>query len=145
MNIKEAALLFDLTVDTLRYYEKIGVVPPVKRSQSGYRMYRTKDLNWLYLVKNLRKAGLSINSLVEFCRLSQLGSTEEVELMQKQILADQLTDLETKLADMERAKALLTYKLATYDQHIAKFKTGELTDDTIEPLWEQVDQDTCEA
>lgn len=51
MNIKKAAELFDLSVDTLRYYERIGVIPPVKRNESGYREYTTADLNWIYLAK----------------------------------------------------------------------------------------------
>ncbi|NHX33466.1 MerR family DNA-binding transcriptional regulator, partial [Escherichia coli] len=57
MNIKQAADMFGLTVDTLRYYERVGVIPPVHRNESGYRDYKTSDLNWVYLVKNLRNAG----------------------------------------------------------------------------------------
>lgn len=45
MNIKEANELFDLSVDTLRYYERIGVIPLIQRNASGYRNYTTKDLN----------------------------------------------------------------------------------------------------
>lgn len=66
MNIKKAAEMFDLTTDTLRYYERVGVIPPVHRNESGYREYSTNDLNWIYLAKNLRNAGLSVESLIEF-------------------------------------------------------------------------------
>lgn len=45
MNIKQAADMFGLTVDTLRYYERVGVIPPVHRNESGYRDYKTSDLN----------------------------------------------------------------------------------------------------
>ncbi len=62
MNIKKAAEMFDLSVDTLRYYERVGVIPPVQRNESGYRVYTTNDLNWIYLAKHLRNAGLSIES-----------------------------------------------------------------------------------
>ena len=41
MNIKKAAEMFDLSVDTLRYYERVGVIPPVQRNESGYRVYTT--------------------------------------------------------------------------------------------------------
>lgn len=137
MNIKQAAEMFDLTVDTLRYYERVGVIPPVQRNASGYRDYATSDLNWIYLAKSLRKAGLSVESLIEFATLAQLREKQNVEAAQKQILRDQLRELEDKLAEMNQVRDLLVYKLETYDDHIAKFQTGELNADNIEKLWER--------
>ncbi|MBC1611027.1 MerR family transcriptional regulator [Listeria welshimeri] len=137
MNIKQAADMFDLTVDTLRYYERVGVIPPVHRNESGYRDYKTSDLNWVYLVKNLRNAGLSVESLIEFATLAQLRETQDVEAAQKQVLIDQLKELDEKLAEMKRVRNLLVYKIDSYDSHIAKFKTGELTVENVEKLWER--------
>lgn len=77
MNIKEAAAKFDLTADTLRYYERIGVIPPVTRNDSGYRDYQVRDLNWIYLVKRLRDAGLTTESLIEFATLAQMNRTKD--------------------------------------------------------------------
>ncbi|EUJ43829.1 MerR family transcriptional regulator [Paenilisteria rocourtiae] len=136
MNIKQAAEIFSLTVDTLRYYERVGVIPPVHRNSSGYRDYSTRDLNWIYLVKNLRKAGLSVESLIEFATLAQLRETQNVEKAQKQVLRDQLKELDDKLAEMQQVRDLLVYKIETYDEHIAKFKTGEMNTENIEKLWE---------
>lgn len=137
MNIKQAAEMFGLTVDTLRYYERVGVIPPVHRNESGYRDYKTSDLNWVYLVKNLRNAGLSVESLIEFATLAQLRETENVEAAQKQVLIDQLKELDEKLAEMKQVRDLLVYKIDTYDSHIAQFKTDELTADNVEKLWER--------
>lgn len=137
MNIKKAAELFGLSMDTLRYYERVGVIPPVQRNASGYREYKTSDLNWIYLAKSLRKAGLSVESLIEFAQLAQLRERQNVEDAQKQILADQLDELDKKIMEMQEIRALLMYKIETYDDHIAKFKTGEITPDTIERLWER--------
>ncbi|RPA62456.1 MerR family transcriptional regulator [Aerococcus agrisoli] len=137
MNIKKAAELFDLTTDTLRYYERVGVIPPVTRNESGYREYTTRDLNWVYLAKSLRNAGLSIESLIEFAQLSQLRETQNVEDAQKQILADQLEELDAKMAEIKDVRELLIYKIETYDQHIAQFKEGNMTPDKIEKLWER--------
>ncbi|MBF2445659.1 MerR family transcriptional regulator [Listeria welshimeri] len=137
MNIKQAADMFNLTVDTLRYYERVGVIPPVHRNESGYRDYKTSDLNWVYLVKNLRNAGLSVESLIEFATLAQLRETQDVEAAQKQVLIDQLKELDEKLAEMKRVRNLLVYKIDSYDNHIAKFKTGELTAENVEKLWER--------
>lgn len=137
MNIKQAAEMFGLTVDTLRYYERVGVIPPVHRNESGYRDYKTSDLNWVYLVKSLRNAGLSVESLIEFATLAQLRETENVEAAQKQVLIDQLKELDEKLAEMKQVRDLLVYKIDTYDSHITQFKTGELTADNVEKLWER--------
>lgn len=83
MNIKKAAEMFDLSTDTLRYYERVGVIPPVNRNESGYRDYQIRDLNWIYLAKNLRLAGLSIESMIEFAQLSQLRGLQDVDEAQK--------------------------------------------------------------
>ena len=131
MNIKQAAEMFNLTVDTLRYYERVGIIPPVSRNSSGYRDYKTKDLNWVYLVKNLRNAGLSIESLIEFSTLAQLRDK------QKHILKEQLVELDKKLGEMQQTRELLVYKIETYEDHIAKFKAGELDPDKVEKLWER--------
>ncbi|MFE6170413.1 MerR family transcriptional regulator [Viridibacillus arvi] len=137
MNIKQAAEMFDLTVDTLRYYERVGVVPPVQRNENGYRDYTTTDLNWIYLAKNLRNAGLSVESLIEFTTLAQLRETQNVEEAQKQILRDQLKELDEKLDEMNQVRDLLVYKIESYDEHIAKFKTGEMNSKNVEKLWER--------
>ncbi|EAC4064882.1 MerR family transcriptional regulator [Listeria monocytogenes] len=137
MNIKKAAEMFDLSVDTLRYYERVGVIPPVHRNKSGYREYSTNDLNWIYLAKNLRNAGLSVESLIEFTNLAQLRGKQDVEESQKQILFDQLEELDQKITEIQEVRELLLYKIETYDEHIAKFKTGELSTEKVEKLWER--------
>lgn len=86
MKTKEVVALMNISQDTLRYYEKIGVIPPVNRDENGYRIYNDSDLNWIYLVKNLRNADVSIESLIEFCRLAQLPKNENIQTQQKQIL-----------------------------------------------------------
>lgn len=137
MNIKKVAEMFDLSVDTLRYYERVGVIPPVHRNSSGYRDYTTLDLNWIYLAKSLRNAGLSVESLIEFVKLAQLRGIQDVEEVQKQILFDQLEELDEKIAELQKVRDLLVYKIETYDDHIAKFKAGEITPDQVEKLWER--------
>lgn len=135
MNSKKVSELFDISKDTIRYYERVGVIPPISRDHNGYRVFKTKDLNWIFLVKSLRSAGLSIDSLIEFAALSQMeGDTRNP---QKQILKNQLGEVEVKLAEIKKVRDLLTYKIETYDEHIAQFQSGELTDDTVEELWKK--------
>ncbi|HGZ7157936.1 TPA: MerR family transcriptional regulator, partial [Staphylococcus aureus] len=92
MKTKEVVALMNISQDTLRYYEKVGVIPPVNRDENGYRIYNDSDLNWIYLVKNLRNAGVSIESLIEFCRLAQLPKNKNIQTQQKQILNKQLEE-----------------------------------------------------
>ncbi|MGH1789473.1 MerR family transcriptional regulator [Enterococcus faecalis] len=133
MNIKQVADMFDLTIETIRYYERVGVIPPIKRDKNGYRIFTKRDLNWVFLAKSLRNAGLSIESLIEFATLSQLEGDER--LAQKDILKDQLKELDEKIAELTQVRKLLQYKIITYDEHIAKFRAGNISDDDIEELW----------
>ena len=134
MNSKEVALMFDLPIDTIRYYERVGVIPPITRDKNGYRIYAKRDLNWIFLAKSLRKAGLSIESLIEFATLAQ-SKEGNVRAAQKQILQDQLTEINAKLEEMMHARDLLEYKIETFDEHVAKINAGELSDDEVEELW----------
>ena len=134
MNSKEVAQLFDLPIDTIRYYERVGVIPPITRDKNGYRIYAKRDLNWIFLAKSLRKAGLSIESLIEFATLAQ-SKEGHVRAAQKQILQDQLTEINAKLEEMVRARDLLEYKIETFDDHVAKINAGEMNDDEVEELW----------
>jgi DNA-binding transcriptional MerR regulator len=136
MNSKQVAELFNLSVDTLRYYERIGVIPPVSRDRNGYRNYQTNDLNWIFLAKSLRSAGLSIDSLIEFATLARNSETQNVADAQKQILIEQLEEVNKNIDEMKKTRVLLQYKIETYDDHMAKFKSGELTKENVERLWE---------
>ena len=60
-----------------------------------------------------------------------------MEESQKQILFDQLEELDQKITEMQEVRELLLYKIETYDEHIAKFKTGELSTEKVEKLWER--------
>lgn len=135
MNSKKVSELLGVSTDTLRYYERIGVIPPVERDHNGYRVYKTNDLNWIYLAKSLRSAGLSIESLIEFATLARKGGS--VRAAQKEILHEQLDTLNKKLAQMEETQALLKYKIDTFDEHLAKFDSGQMTKDHTEELWKK--------
>lgn len=139
MNIKKVSETLGLTIDTIRYYERIGVIPPVQRDANGYRDYQVNDLNWLFLAKSLKNAGLSIESLVEFSELEQ--SPNDVQGAQKDVLHEQMDKLNAKITEMEKTRELLQYKIDTYDDRLAKFKGGH---PDIEKLWEthQIDEDS---
>ncbi|MBX4266657.1 MerR family transcriptional regulator [Clostridium estertheticum] len=60
MIISQTSQKYDITADTLRYHERIGLIPPVNRNASGIRDYTEDDCNWVHFIKCMRSAGLSI-------------------------------------------------------------------------------------
>lgn len=69
MTIKEVSEKYGITGDTLRYYERIGMIPPVGRTAGGIRCYTDTDLSWIELVLCMRNAGLPLEAIVEYVRL----------------------------------------------------------------------------
>ncbi|APX73365.1 MerR family transcriptional regulator [Companilactobacillus allii] len=133
MNSKQVSEIMDLPVATLRYYEKIGVIPPIGRDKNGYRDYRPNDLNWIFLTKCLKQAGLSLKLLKEFADLNQ--KDEDTSEERKDILREQLDDLNDKLDEMNKTRDLLVHKIDTFDDHMVKFESGEMDEDHVEELW----------
>lgn len=97
MTITEVSKQFDLTADTLRYYERIGLVPPVPRNKSGIRDYDENSCRWIQLMKCMRKAGVQIEALIEYAALFQKGN-ETVEA-RKRLLIEQRNQLIDKMED----------------------------------------------
>lgn len=116
MNIKKASELSGVSSDTIRYYERIGLIPPVKRSASGIREFDEEDIRWITFSRQMRNAGLSIESLVEYLTLFQLG--DETIPTRKEIIADQIVALKQKAAELNGAIERLEFKLENYDEHM---------------------------
>ena len=113
MTIAEVSRKMDISADTLRYYERIGLIPPVKRSKSGIRDYSEKDLGWISFAKCMRSAGISIEALIEYVALFQQG--DDTITTRKQILIDQRDELEKKIKEMQGTLAYLNTKLEHYE------------------------------
>lgn len=124
MNIKQAAEQFDLTTDTLRYYERIGLIPPVSRNESGYRDYSDIDLNWVSFIKCMRDAGVSVESLIEYVSLFQEG-TDSIST-RKEILIDQRQELAEKIRVMQETLAKLDKKIEGYEENMLAFQSEHL-------------------
>ena len=70
ITIKEVSERYDLSQDTLRYYERVGMIPPVHRTASGIRDYQPDDLGWIELAKCMRGAGLPVEAIIEYVKLT---------------------------------------------------------------------------
>lgn len=116
MTIKEVSQAYGLSQDTLRYYERVGMIPPVTRSKSGHRDYQEKDLGWVELAKCLRNAGLTVEAIVEYVRLSLEGdSTIQARY---ELLKQQREDLFVKRQRMDEAIGRLEHKINMYAQKL---------------------------
>ena len=80
---------------------------------------------------------MSIESLIEFAQLAQKRKEFDVSAAQKQILNEQLAELDTKIQELQKVRELLLYKIETYDEHLAKFNAGEMSKENMEKLWEK--------
>ena len=91
MKIAEVSEKFGLSADTLRYYERIGLIPAVTRGQNGIRDYTETDIKRVEFVKCMRSAGLSIETLIEYMSLLQQGD-QTIET-RKELLKEQQISL----------------------------------------------------
>jgi DNA-binding transcriptional MerR regulator len=114
MKIAEVSEQFGLSVNTLRYYERVGLIPPVNRNESGIRDYDELDLRRVDFIKCMRGAGLPVEVLIEYMRLVQQGD-ETVEA-RKEILVEQRDLVVARLEEMQKTLDRLNYKIEVYEK-----------------------------
>ncbi len=116
MTIAEVSKKYNLSQDTLRYYERIGLIPEVNRNKSGIRDYTEEDCRWVEFIKCMRSAGLPIETLIEYVTLFQQGN-ETIDA-RKQLLKEQRAHLVQKMEDMKKTLERLDYKIERYENGI---------------------------
>ena len=122
MKISEASEQSGLSVDTLRYYEKIGLLPPVNRTDSGIRDYSELDVRRIDFIKCMRTAGLPIEVLIEYYALVQQG--DETVGARQEILQEQRAQLAARMAEMQETLDLSNYKIKDYEDAVLKSEQG---------------------
>lgn len=116
MTIAQVAKQYDLTPDTLRYYERVGLIPGVRRSSGGIRNYQEEDCRWIEFIKCMRAAGLPVETLIEYVRLFQLGDRTIKD--RKALLAGQRDRLTLRIADMQKTLTRLNEKIERYEKNV---------------------------
>ena len=122
MTIAQVSEKYDITPDTLRYYERVGMIPPVGRTPGGLRSYTAEDCGWVELAKCMRSAGLPVEVMVEYVKLHQQG--DATIPARRDLLVEQHKRLLEQKAAMEATLARLEYKISRYE---AALQTGRLT------------------
>jgi DNA-binding transcriptional MerR regulator len=116
MKIAEVSERYGLSSDTLRYYERVGLLPPVNRSDNGIRDYNDLDVRRVEFIKCMRGAGLPVEVLIDYMALVQLGD-KTIEA-RKEILMEQRDLLAARISEMQKTLDLLNHKIQVYENRI---------------------------
>ncbi len=120
MTIAEVSEKLKISADTLRYYERIGLIPPVPRNKSGIRDYDDKSLYWINFVRCMRKSGLKIEKLIEYVTLFQKG--DETAEIRKALLIEQKKDILLKIEELNENLKYLNIKINRYEEVTTKME-----------------------
>lgn len=122
VTIKKVSQKYNISSDTLRYYERVGMIPPVTRTAGGIRDYGESDLGWVELALCMRGVGLPVEAMIEYVKLCQQGdSTIEARML---LLKEQMETLLEQKAQIESTIKRLDFKISRYEEAV---KTGKLT------------------
>lgn len=131
MTIKEAAEKTGVSIDNLRYYERIGLISPIPRNKSGVREYDERALHWINFVLKFKKAGASLEEIIEYVNLAQ--SDYNTKEARREILLDIKRKLQDKIDKLNECMDTINYKIENYNdlcdpttqEMINEWKTGE--------------------
>jgi DNA-binding transcriptional MerR regulator len=118
MKIAEVSDKYGLSVDTLRYYERVGLIPPVHRNDGGIRDYNELDLRRVDFIKCMRSAGLPIEVLIDYVALVQKG--DKTIDARKEILIEQRELLVARMQEMQKTLDILDHKIEVYEKSVLK-------------------------
>lgn len=114
MTITEVSKKYDITPDTLRYYERIGLIKDVPRTKSGLRNYNEKSCRRIEFIKCMRNAGVEIEMLLEYFDLMEQG--KKTVTARKELLEEQKNRLLEKQKNINETLDHLNYKLSIYEE-----------------------------
>ena len=118
MQIKEVQEKLKISSYTLRYYEKIGLMNPVSKNASGHRDYQEADFRRINFIKCMRKAGMTIEQIKLYVDLFNEG--EHTIAKRKEIMIEQLGNLEGQVRELEEIIAYLKNKIDNYENTLVK-------------------------
>jgi MerR family transcriptional regulator, aldehyde-responsive regulator len=122
MKIAEVSEQYSISADTLRYYERVGLIPSVNRNESGIRDYNDLDLRRVEFIKCMRSAGLPVDVLIEYVALVQRGD-QTIEA-RKEILVEQRDLLLDRMEEMQKTLDILNHKIEVYENAVLKREKG---------------------
>lgn len=122
MRIAEVSKKYDISADTLRYYERIGLLEHVRRNENGIRDYSEADCARIQFIKCMRGANVSIEALIEYMQLFAEG--DSTVAARKALLEEQRDLVQERINEMQAGLDRLNYKIENYDSIIRKAEQG---------------------
>lgn len=113
MTIREIAAKTNMSTDTLRYYGRIGLLPPVPRNAAGIRNYDEYFVNFINFIKKLKASGMSLEHIIDYIRLAEMGDATIQE--RKKLLAEARETLLDKINSLQLVAELADYQLRNYE------------------------------
>lgn len=113
MTIREITAKTNMSTDTLRYYERIGLLPPVPRNAAGIRNYDEYFVNFINFIKKLKASGMSLEHIIDYIRLAEMGDATIQE--RKKLLAEARETLLDKINSLQLVAELADYQLRNYE------------------------------
>ena len=113
MTIREIAAKTNMSTDTLRYYERIGLLPPVPRNAAGIRNYDEYFVNFINFIKKLKASGMLLEHIIDYIRLAEMGDATIQE--RKKLLAEARETLLDKINSLQLVAELADYQLRNYE------------------------------
>ncbi|WP_024783350.1 stress response transcriptional regulator NmlR [Streptococcus mutans] len=126
MNIKKVSEITDVSADTIRYYERIGLLPRITRTNSGVRDFTEREIGILEFVRCFRKAGMSVEALIEYISLLEEGEGTERERLR--LLTEQRDEIDDRIYELNQARERLNYKIENYENIIQKHEQKLFTE-----------------
>lgn len=120
MTIAQVAKRYGLTADTLRYYERIGLLQNVGRTPGGIRDYSEADCRWVEYIKCMRAAGVSVETLTEYVTLFRQG--KETIPARKELLLEQRRQIVARIEELNEVLAKLDWKLDGYEERMLRYE-----------------------
>ena len=139
--ISEVSEKYQISSSTLRYYERIGLLPNIPRQANGNRYFTDQLLNWLEMIICLRHSGVPIEKLIEYAKLIQKG--DDTIATREALLREQLSELYQKRVNLQRSIQRLEEKIALYEsgeitQESSYFEAYQIMQDTPDS-WKNID------
>ncbi len=117
MNISQVSKKYGLPSDTLRFYEKVGLIPAVRRNANGLRDYSPADCNWIEFIKSMSGAGLCVERLAEYVKLANQG--DQTLAKRKQILLRERDELQQRIRIHQKVLTKLNHRIEKYNKLLA--------------------------
>lgn len=124
LSIQQVAAATGLSVHTLRYYERIGLIDAVPRLHNRHRQYRPEDLRWISFLLRLRATGLPIRNMLRYAQLRRHGDQLDSVIERKELLTKHAADVEAQVAALQETLAMLRGKIALYAEMEAGLRAG---------------------